>query len=48
MNKQVIEIILAAQTPSSACKVSEGELQVVAVYLNEFLVELLAKLDNEE
>lgn len=48
MSKEIIEIILASQPQSNACSVSEGELQIIAVYINEFLIELLAKLDEEE
>ncbi len=47
MKQQVIEITIEARQPIDAKKVSEQEVQLIAMFLNELLVEMLEHLDKE-
>jgi hypothetical protein len=48
LKTQVIELSIEAHRPEHAKIVSEAELQVIGVFLTEFLIEMLAHLDQDK
>jgi hypothetical protein len=48
LKKQIIELSIEAYRPEYANIVSEAELQVIGLFLTEFLIEMLAHLDQDK
>lgn len=48
MKQQVIEITIEAHQPIDAKKVSEQEVQLISIFLNELLIEMLEHLEDKE